>query len=264
MSDCGTGNALGAPNVAFTLILLWALQVNTDSTPSARALARLLDDAQRYKVEQSIVARQRYGIKIEHLPDLSIRAAQRDDSNARALLRRARQLEASQLTAEELLSVAALRWELDATIEGTQYFWHRFGDVTPYSAPIQHVQRVLGAFRFVDSSDVAQYLALIAELPAWLDSIQGGVAERMRRGIRVPREELPLIRTVFTSYNVAAAESPFWVGEERLTNISAAERARFSATLETELEGLIRPAFSRLLAYLDGPYTRGAPERVGQ
>ena len=264
MSGCGTGNARGAPNVAFPLILLWALQVNTDSTPSARALARLLDDAQRYKVEQSIVARQRYGMKIEHLPDLSIRAAQRDDANARALLRRARQLGASQLTAEERLSVAALRWELDATIEGTQYFWHRFGDVTPYSAPIQHVQRVLGAFRFVDASDAAQYLALIADLPAWLDSIQGGLVERMRRGIRVPREELPLIRTLFTSYNVAAGESPFWVSEERLTNLPAAERARFSATLETELNGRVKSAFSRLLAYLDGPYSRGAPEHVGQ
>src|SRR5687768_14021877 len=99
MSDCGTCNARGAPNVASTLLLLWALQVTTDSTPSARALARLLDDAQRYKVEQSIVARQRYGIKIEHLPDLSVRAAQRDDAHARALLRRVRQLEPGQLTA---------------------------------------------------------------------------------------------------------------------------------------------------------------------
>ena len=133
---------------------------------------------------------------------------------------------------EEASQRSALRWELDATIEGTQYFWHRFGDVTPYSAPIQHVQRVLGAFRFAEATDAAQYLALIGELPAWLDSIQGGLAERMRRGIRVPLEELPLIRTVFSSYSVAARESPFWVREERLTHLSAAERARLSATLE--------------------------------
>lgn len=250
--------------MASTLFLWWALQVATDSTPSARALARLLDDAQRYKVEQSIVARQRYGMKIEHLPDLSVRAAQRDDAHARSLLQRVRQLEPGQLTPEERLSVAALRWELDATIEGTQYFWHRFGDVTPYSAPIQHVQRVLGAFRFAEATDAAQYLALVGELPAWLDSIQSGLAERMRRGIRVPREELPLIRAVFSSYRVAARESPLWVSEERLTHLPAAERAHFSATLQAELDDRVKPAFSRLLAYFDGPYMRGAPERVGQ
>lgn len=246
------------------LLLLWALQVQADSTPSARALARLLDDAQRYRVEQSIVARQRYGIPIEHLPDLSVRAAQRDDAHARGLMKRLPPLDARELTAEERLSVAALRWELDATIEGTQYFWHRSSDVTPYSTPLQHVQRVLGAFRFADAADAARYLALVGELPAWLDSIQGGLAERMRRGIRVPREELPLVRMVFSSYHVAARNSPFWVSETRLTSVPSVERSRFNVTLEAALDGNVRSAFGRLLAYLDGPYTRGAPERVGQ
>ncbi len=246
------------------LLLLWVLQVAADSTPAARALARLLDDAQRYKVEQDILARQRYGLLIEHLPDLSVRAAEREATHARTLQSRLGQLDTSQLAAEERLSVAALRWELDATIEATQYFWHRLGDVTPYSTPVQHVQRVLGAFRFADPSDATRYLGLVGELPAWIDSIGAGLAERLKRGIRAPKEELPLIRTVFASYHVGATESPFGVAEARLSALPVPDRARFSADLEALLSGAVQQAFGRLIDYLDGAYARGAPEHVGQ
>ncbi|MBC7788813.1 MAG: DUF885 domain-containing protein [Anaerolineae bacterium] len=245
-------------------LLLCALQVAADSTPAARTLARLLDDAHRYKVEQNILDRQRYGLPIEHLPDLSVRAAERDATHARALKSRLRQLDTIQLGAEERLSVAALRWELDATIEGAQYFWHSLGDVTPYSTPVQYVQRVLGAFRIADSSDAARYLGLVGELPAWIDSIDARLAERLRRGIRAPREELPLVRTVFSSYRVAARESPFWVSEARLTELPGPDRARFSADLEALLNGAVPQAFGRLIDYLDGDYARDAPEHVGQ
>src|SRR5574341_1752216 len=127
------------------LLLILLLQ-QADSTPAARALARLLDEAQRFKVEESIDARQRYGLPIEHLPDLSLRATEREAARARELKVRLIQIDTNKLSLEEQLSAAALSWELNATIEGAQYFWNRFGDVTPYSTPLQSVQRVLGAY----------------------------------------------------------------------------------------------------------------------
>ena len=246
------------------LFLLVLLQQPTDSTPAARALARLLDDAQRYKVEASIDARQRYGWPIEHLPDLSVRATAREATQARALKAKLQQINTSKLTLEEQLSAAALRWELDATIEGAQYFWHRFSDVTPYSTPLQSVQRVLGAYHFSNNSDAQGYLVLMRELPAWLDSIRAGLAERMRRGYRLPSDELPLVRAVFSSYRQPAEQSPFWVSNTRLSALSQAERLRFNESLGALLNGSVTNAFSRILEYLDGEYARGAPDRVGQ
>jgi len=245
------------------LLLLLLLQ-QADSTPAARALARLLDDAQRYKVEESIDSRQRYGLPIEHLPDLSVRATEREAAQARALKARLQQIDTRKLTLEEQLSALALRWELDATIEGAPYFWHRFSDVTPYSTPLQSVQRVLGAYRFANTADATRYLALVGELPAWLDSIRAGLAERQRRGIRLPSDELPLVRAVFSSYNVTAQQSPFWVGEERLQSLPPATRTQFSADLQRLLNGAVQSAFGRTLEYLNGDYARGAPDRVGQ
>jgi len=245
------------------LLLLLLLQ-QADSTPAARALARLLDDAQRYKVEESIDARQRYGLPIEHLPDLSVRATEREAAQARALKTRLQQIDTRKLTLEEQLSASALRWELDATIEGAPYFWHRFSDVTPYSTPMQSVQRVLGAYRFANTADATRYLALVGELPAWLDSIRAGLAERQRRGIRLPSDELPLVRAVFSSYNVTAQQSPFWVGEERLHSLPPATRTQFSADLQRLMNGAVLSAFGRMLEYLNGDYARGAPDRVGQ
>ena len=246
------------------LVLFLLLQQPADSTSAARALARLLDDAQRYKVEESLDARQRYGLPIEHLPDLSVRGTEREAAQARALKARLQQIDSAKLTLEEKLSAAALRWELDATIEGAQYFWNRFSDVTPYSTPLQGVQRVLGAYRISNDADATRYLVLIGELPAWLDSIRAGLAERLRRGIRLPSDELPLIRAVFNSYNVAARESPFWVADARLSALPSAARTLFSGDLEERLNGPVQTAFGRMLAYLDGEYARGAPDRVGQ
>lgn len=246
------------------ILLLFLLPQTADSTAAARALARLLDDAQRYKVEESIDARQRYGLAIEHLPDLSLRATEREAAQARTLKGRLGQLDTRRLTLEEQLSAAALRWELDATIEGAQYFWNRFSDVTPYSTPLQSIQRVLGAYRISSNADAARYLALVGELPAWLDSIRAGLAERLRRGIRLPSDELPLVRAVFNSYRVAAQESPFWIADARLSALPAAQRARLQSNLRTLLDGSVRSAFGRILAYLEGDYARGAPDRVGQ
>ncbi|MGQ0539200.1 MAG: DUF885 family protein, partial [Gemmatimonadaceae bacterium] len=245
------------------LLLCW-LQATADSNPEARALALLLSEAQTYKVERSVLARQRYGLPIEHLPDLSLRAVQRDAALARALKARLGRLDEHRLTTEERLSAAALRWELDATIEGTQYFWHRFSDITPYSTPVQHVQRVLGAFRFAEARDAARYLQLVGELPAWLDSIRAGLAARWRRGFIVPKDELLLVRAVFSSYHVAPQESPFRVADDRLAALAVADRVQFNSALESLLGDSVRPAFARLLEYLAGDYARTAPERVGQ
>jgi uncharacterized protein (DUF885 family) len=245
------------------LLLLLLLQ-QADSTPAARALARLLDDAQRDKVEASIDARQRYGLPVEHLPDLSVRSTELEAAQARALKARLQQIDARKLTLEEQLSASALRWELEATIEGAPYFWHRFSDVTPYSTPLQSVQRVLGAYRFANTADATHYLALVGELPAWLDSIRAGLAERQRRGIRLPNDELPLVRAVFSSYNVTAQQSPFWVGEERLQSLPPATRTQFGADLQRLMNGAVQSAFGRMLEYVNGDYARGAPDRVGQ
>ncbi len=246
------------------LLLLLLLLQPADSTATARALARLLDDAQRYKVEESIDARQRYGLPIEHLPELSVRATEREAAQARALKARLQRIDIAKLTLEEQLSAAALRWELDATIEGAQYFWHRFSDVTPYSTPLQSVQRVLGAYRFSNNNDAQRYLALVRELPAWLDSIRAGLAERMRRGYRLPSDELPLVRAVFSSYRQPAQQSPFWVADARLSALAEAERARFNDGLGALLNVSVANALGRILEYLDGEYARGAPDRVGQ
>ncbi len=246
------------------LLLLLLLQQPADSTPAARALARLLDDAQRDKVAASIDARQRYGLPIERLPDLSLRATEREAAQARALKARLQQIDTGKLKLEEQLSAAALRWELDGTIEGAQYFWHRFSDVTPYSTPLQSVQRVLGAYRFSNNADAQRYLMLVRELPAWLDSIRTGLAERMRRGHRLPSDELPLVRAVFSSYRQPAQQSPFWVVDARLSALADAERARFNEDLGALLNDSVANALGRLLEYLDGEYARGAPDRVGQ
>lgn len=245
------------------LLLVVLLQQPADSTPAARALALLLEEAQRYKVEESIDARQRYGLAIEHLPDLSLRAAQREAGRARNMRTRLERIDTGKLSLEERLSAAALRWELDAAIEGEQYFWNRFGDVTPYSTPLQSVQRVLGAYRLPDSTTATHYLALVGELPAWLDSMRAGLAERNRRGIRLPADELPLVRAVFRSYNVAARQSPFWVEDSRLRALPSAGRVKFGTDLEKLLDGGVRSAFDRMLRYLDGEYARGAPTDVG-
>lgn len=234
-----------------------------DSTASARTLARIVDTLFAHERATSLSVRLSEGLPIERLPDISLDGARRESRFAAKLLRGLRPVKESELGPEERLTRRMLLWQLPLDAEASRYHWLSFASVTPYSTVMNDVVRVFAALSFTDSAGVARYSRLLAQVPPLVDSIRGGLEERARRGIRLPRDEIPLVVSLFRSYRQLADSSPFVPSAERLTSRDQSTRARIRTEGAAAVDARINPSIDRLVAFLEGSYQARAPKRVG-
>ena len=177
-------------------------------------LAVIADDVWLYWLERDIELRRKFGLPIEHLPDITFAAVEHEAEFARAILQR---LDAVQPADEdERLTAAIVRWHCERSIDELSLFWYRF-PVTPYRTLFFGIHNALPHAK-----------PALAEMPRFVDDILGVLREQERRGIRIPKDEIPTVRALFE--NLAQSLSP---------------------------------EIARLLAHFDDEYAGRAPDGVG-
>src|SRR5437899_2521629 len=201
------------------MLLLLLLLAATDSTAGSRALARILDEAYRHRLEESPILRLNHGLPIERLPDLSLAHAEREADFARALARRLEAIAETDLGEEERVTLRAVRWDVGLQGEAARYWWLDFGFVTPYASPMPQLPRLFASFTLTTADDRTRYLARLVELEGFADSIRSGLAVRAARGSVLPQEEIPLVTGVLSSFVAPPERSPFAVAEPRLAAV---------------------------------------------
>src|SRR4051794_3606774 len=198
-------------------ILPLALTACMTTAPHSDSLQKIADDAWNYTVERNIELRAKFGLPVEHLPDVTFAEAERDADFARTLLRRLKTVQPA--NEEERLTAAIIRASSQRAIDDVPLFWYRF-PVTPYRTPLFNVHNAL--------QRIPDRTRALAEMPRFVDDILGGLREQERRGIRVPKDEIPAVREML---------------------------AGLSKSLSSELE--------RLRAHFDDAYVAQAPAAVG-
>lgn len=203
-------------------------------TPSEQ-LAAIADDYWRDQLENDIAARSQLGLPLEPFPDVSFARAERDARFAQSLLARLGKIDAKALSEEERTSLTILRHLQTQTIEGLPHFWLQF-PVTPYASPISQVQIALSRIQ-----DQHQYAGLLDDYARFIDGISDVVREQQRRGLLIPKRELPLARSLLTS-------APLVRDSEEVRNAIATH---------------VEPALQRLRDLLGKDYEAAAPEKLG-
>lgn len=169
--------------IFFAVVPLTACMTTT--APPSDSIQKIADDVWRYQLAESIELQQKFGVPVRHLPDVTFAQAQRDADFSRAILRR---LDAVQPANEdERLTAGVVRWLAEGAIEEPQLFWYR-SPVTPYRTPLFTVHKVLAQMKDEEKTP------LLAEMPHLVDDILGVLREQERRGIRVPKDEIPAVR----------------------------------------------------------------------
>lgn len=244
-----------------TLALLVAAPV--DSTPSARALARLLSQHEQQMLEEDPFLRLRAGLPLAHLVDVSDTRVARDAVRAREVLREIDRLMPGELTPDEWITSRIFRWDVVQRVEQGRFQGLSFAAVTPYSSPLRSMPALLAAQGLATPAARAHYLALVDEVAAAADTIREGLEARRRRKVLLPKEELRLVVPFVRGFILPPGESPFGVAPARLGSLDAAERETFLTALGTRIGSRVNPALERLAAYLDGPYRAEASDKVG-
>jgi uncharacterized protein (DUF885 family) len=205
--------------------------------------ARLAELADRYwqrELAQNAGTRADLGLPVEHLPEISYAQAERDAAFARELLASLERIDETKLTDDERITLAILEHLQRETVDSLPHYWLQF-PVTPYASPIRGVNLVFARLPFATDADQARYLRLLDEHARFIDQIADVVREQQRRGILLPKPEIAIARTLFTT---AALQRD----DERV-------RAKIAGTNE--------PAMARLAAIFSPEYEASAPNEVG-
>ena len=215
------------------------------SRPAPDTLAQIGNDYWQHQLEQDVSLRIKLGIPTKHLPDFTYAQAERDAQFARSLLQRLEKIDATNLTEDDRITLAVLRWKNQQEIDGLQSFWLR-SPFTPYATPIRAVNQVFTMERLA-SADRAR---LLGEYPRFLDQLAEIVRQQRQHGYLLPKPELTLVRGMLTSYAQPAEKSLFRAGD---TTPSVADAIDHS----------VNPALQRLAETLSADYEQQAPANVG-
>lgn len=231
-------------------------------TPSQQ-LARLAEEQWQHQLQWDIGARRDLGLPIETLPDPSFAQAERDAAHARTMLQRIAAIDESALSDDERITRGVLEHVNRMEADALRHYYNTF-QVTPYASQLWVVNTTLAGAPLDDADDLARYLRVLDQYPRLVDHFADLGREQQRRGILIPKPELPLVRAHLGSMTRSAESHPLFVEEARLAKIDPAARGEFTGAVRERLTRQILPALQRLAAIYDDPaYEAAAPEAIG-
>ena len=234
-----------------------------EPSASSRAMAGIIDDYEKYRIETDLTVRQQEGLPLTRLYDLSLEKVKREAAFFRSLSERLERLDPAGLTHEECLSREILLYQAAKAAEAPTYFWSFF-QVTPYSAPFRPTHFLFSTFLFESAEDAARYLELLKRYSEMVEQLRSNLETQRSMGILIPRPEIDPVVLQIRSYVTKPDQSLFAVTPARLGKLGSQEAAAFRAEVERIVARSVNPALERLAGLVDAAaYRNAAPERVG-
>lgn len=204
--------------------------------------------------------REKFGLPIEALPDISDAHVNDLAQKARAMLDRLAPISPDALAPEDRLSLLVLRHELSDWVDASRYAKFNL-PVMPYSSPFSGIRRIFGAYRFAGQEEELRYLKLLDDLASLADAAHRKLRSSAQAGIVISRDEVDLLVPSLEPLARGSGESPFDVSPDRLPGGAGAEAIHQAIT--AKIDRVVAPAFSRLVDYIRGEYREHAPAAVG-
>lgn len=238
-----------------------AVETPTPPPPAANAeLAKIADDVWQHTLADNVTLRTKFGLPIDALPDVGYERARQDAAFAQTILGRLRAIEPASLNDEDRITYGMLRWSGTLEVDALASFWHRF-PVTPYATEIRPVNSAFTSFAFRSAGDTARYLRLLDAYPAFIDGVANVVRGEAERGIRLPKDEITIVKAMLGNFRKDGDASLFFVAGDRLGAIP--DRAAFVASVRDAIAKKVNPALQRLVDVFDDSYVAQAPATVG-
>jgi uncharacterized protein (DUF885 family) len=235
---------------------------NGTSRKSSPAVAQVAEEAWQYQLANEPLTRLHRHLPVTSLPDVSLEQVQRDVAFSHRLLEELSHLPAEKLNEEDQLTVELLRWQAERSLDAPELYWYGFM-VTPYSAPFNTVQLLLGSQSFATTADLDNYLQLLHQVPRLIGTVRASLNGQRARHVLVPKPEIDAVTTMLRGYIKPPEENPLAVGAGRLKALPAATVEPFTKEVNRIVAEEINPAYTALLAEFDDAYKGEAPEAIG-
>lgn len=184
-----------------------------------------------------------------------------DAAFARQLMARLAAIDEMRLSEDERLSVGVLRYEL-ATVEALPD-WTADQLSGPYvlGYSLDIAQMILDANPLATANDARAYVSALHSIAEELTRARARLETQARRGIRLPKAQVPRSRATLGQYEAASAS---WAAltTERLAKLTPDQRERLLR--DARAAAALVAAAARLFQDALGPdYVAAAPDRIG-
>lgn len=240
---------------------------NLDESKSSHLLKEVEDQFWQFLLENSnysLYLCQKFGLEIKHLPDLSFKKSESDILRFKAWLQKLTKVKPAKISYDEYLTLEILKWEMENQIKGHIFFWLNI-PIAAYNSPIPYVNQVFTEFQFKEKKHLGQYLMLLNQYPTFIDGVLQLLKHQFQKKIILPRDALVMPVFYLNSLIQPAHKSTFYVKENRLKNFSLmpSQIKEFQQKVYAIVTSRLNPGLKRLLAFLQGEYSKMAPEAVG-
>lgn len=232
------------------------------SSRPAEMLRQVADEVWQRRLG-SPALRLEQGLPVVELPRLSPAMAEEEATFARSTLAKLETINEADLSHEDALTLALLRWDASQAAEAAKFHWLT-SPVTPYNSTLARtVHPLFTSFGFGQAADLDRYLDLLADYTRLIEEMHNHLRRQAARGIVLPKDEIDLVMALLKGFAQEPGKSLFMVDDVRLRSIEAQPASRFKQQLATEIRARTNPALVALMAYLAGPYREQAPDQVG-
>jgi uncharacterized protein (DUF885 family) len=230
-------------------------------------LAVLMRDYWAWVLKENPVLATTVGVRDydTELPDLSLAAEDRRESDRRGFLVRLAAIPADALDAQDRVNRQVLRRLLAEGIEGNQ-FGQRTQLFTTYSGWHQDFADLATDVPLATSADFESYLARLEKYPALNDAAMAVGDAAIAGGYTLPCAVLNGYETTISGVITDdAKDSRFFepFRRPRPTGVDAREFAAFADEAQTVIEGTLNPAYQKHLDWYLGRYRPACLDDVG-
>lgn len=204
----------------------------------------------------------RAGAVVTTLPDPTQDQAKKDAQFARAALVALDEVLVEALPQDSYVSWLSLRWEMEALAGWPAFHWTRLNDVAPGQSVFDVAIEILRAQRIADPGAGQRFLALVTSVRDLARDVRLEYAERVRRGIRLPRESVNRAAAHIRELNVPADASPFGLPPDFEIPSDSGWQQRLARDVAGVIVGGVNPSLDSLAAFLEGERD-GATDAIG-
>jgi uncharacterized protein (DUF885 family) len=201
------------------------------------------------------------GLIPDRVAALSITTTRERATAAAGLLKRLDALRPDDLSHDDWLTWAVLRFDLESAAAAEACYWPTI-PITPYSSPLRVLPDTFGSFNLRAPGALDAYIDALHQVPVIVSAYVAKLRSQMQRGIVLPVEELRLVVPFLRTFIGTAPQSPFSVSAARLADVPG-DAAAYRARVDEVVRSVVNPALESLVTFINGPYRARASSRVG-
>lgn len=234
-----------------------------DSIRARAHLVRLLADHQRFAQFRNTEFAAWSAESPIALPDVSRDRAGEDALFARGLLSQLDGIWVQAMTQDDYVTWLSLRWDMEILAGWQAFHGLRVTDLSPSSSVLSQAATLLRAHRLATADDGRRYLALVRQLTPLVNDLRTGLAERVDRGVGIPRYAIPRIVRHVRSLVAPPDSSPFGLPAGFVTPAVSDWRSVLADSVAQVITQVVNPALQQLADHLEGAYQAFATDRIG-